>query len=136
MLEPKKLELKKTKTTNQINSFVNKLFEVRDTVHLAHLSASTLSVHLILDNYYKSVIKQVDTFIEAYQGIYEVIYNYNINVQFTKNVDICKYLQDFCKFIKDNRYLAVDKECTGLQAFIDEIELNLFQTLYKLENLK
>ena len=128
------LEIKKK--PNDINSFVNKLFEVRDMVHFAHLSCNTLSVHLILNEYYDKILEQADKFVECYQGRYEVIYNFNISVQHTKNTDICKYLQLFGKFIRDNRYIAVEKECTALQAFIDEIELSLFQTLYKLENLK
>jgi len=113
-------------------SFFGKLFEIRDTLHLAHLEAASKSYaeHIALGDLYGSITDFADTIIESHFGLYGP---QAITIPKTSSTAPIPYLQATYKWIDSNR--SMFKE-TFIQNVIDEIQQNIAQTLYKLKNLK
>ena len=47
---------------------VEKLFQSRDIMHLAHLKSNSYAAHVALGDYYDSVLGFADDLVETYQG--------------------------------------------------------------------
>jgi len=126
MAEKQELKINSIRPTE----FFAKLFEARDTIHLCHLAAKAFAEHLILDDFYKDILKDTDKLVEAYQGKYGI---QDITIPSSKKTDSLSYLNSLAKFIDTNRDCINGK---GFQAIIDDIAADLYQTIYKLTNLK
>lgn len=96
-----------------------------------HLKTVKYSAHMALDEYYKEMPELVDTLIENYQGIYEIVDDYE-NV-ITTNDDPIKYLEDLRELCVDSRELLNGN--TELESDMDNILTLIDSTLYKLKNL-
>ena len=55
-------------TKSPLIDLVEKLFQSRDIMHLAHLKTTTYAQHVALGDYYDSVLGFADDLLETYQG--------------------------------------------------------------------
>lgn len=114
--------------------FIGQLFLARDVTHSVHLNTRSYAKHKALAKFYDQIIDLADSFAEAYQGKYGLIGPIALQSA-TKTNNVIEFLEDMVKSIEEDRFKAVDKECTPLQNIIDEILALFYSTLYKLKFL-
>jgi hypothetical protein len=128
------ISLNEFKNASNVTSVFSKLFNMRDTAHYAHLRTKSYAQHKALGSFYEDVLGLADSFIETYQGQYG-LQKFEIQGVGSADIDIVKYLEDSAKFMTES-HSALEKKDTHLHNIIDEIVALLYQTLYKLKNLK
>lgn len=119
--------LKSSKVTPEV--FISKLFQSRDITHLAHLSVKNYAQHKALNKYYDSLLDFIDSFVEAYQGLYGIV---KLEIPSSTDQNPIKHLEELHKFIDDNKKTFTD---SALLNQIDEVKTLIQSTLYKLKNL-
>lgn len=121
-----------------IGQFIAVLFLARDLAHRAHLRTTgpgSFARHEALGEFYPAVVDLADTLAETYQGCKLTL----IDIPLLDNEfpgEIKESMQAQLKWIKANRYKAVDKEETHLHNIIDEIVALYDRTIFKLHFLK
>ena len=122
------------KNTPNVLDFVNSLFEVQLMAKIHHLQAKTKSYaqHMALGTLYAELEDITDTFVESYQGKYNIIKGYT-NITISENVDFVTYLTSKLKVAEKTRTTLQDGY---LQQLIDDIIELYAQTLYKLKYLQ
>jgi hypothetical protein len=109
------------------------LFNLRTQVHVWHLNTDSLGVHLALDEFYKTLIKKADNYLETYQGAYGVkIESFAERpTECYAEVDRIKArLNEFIDWCKEERKNVDDN--TDLENLIDEMIGLTHHTLYLL----
>ena len=104
------------------------LFEIRINAHIAHLQTTSFSKHKALDELYNDIVEFTDRYVETYQGINSILYNYD-NFKLSEGVDFVSYLKDKIVLFREFRSLVLETE---LQAIIDELLEFLNSIVYKL----
>ena len=100
--------------------------------HFAHLSTDSFSEHSALNTFYEEIVESIDTFCEAYIGLYgKFISLPKIPTQIQIAVDA---IIDFREWIAENRNLITDD--SSLQNLIDSTVELCNTTIYKLQKLK
>jgi hypothetical protein len=125
-------------TKSEPSKFFSKIFEARQMAHIYHLQVKgdmgSHAAHIALNEYYDGLLDLLDSLIEAYQGQYEVVENYElIDTKDTNSKDKIEYFTELTTFIKDTRKMAFLEEDTHLQNTIDEIVALTYRLLYKLK---
>jgi hypothetical protein len=120
------------------SKFFSKIFEARQMAHVYHLQVKgdegSYAAHTALNEYYDELLEFLDDIIEAYQGQYGIIENYEmIDTKDTNSKDKIEYFTELTTFIKDTRKMAFLEEDTHLQNTIDEIVALTYRLLYKLK---
>lgn len=131
-----------------IGQFIAVLFLARDLAHRAHLRTTgpgSFARHEALRAFYDGtdgdddgdagIIDLADSLAEAYQGCELVL----IDIPLLDNEfpgEIKESLQAQLKWIKANRYKAVEREETHMQNIIDEIVALYDRTIFKLHFLE
>lgn len=121
-----------------IGQFIAVLFLARDLAHRAHLRTTgpgSFAAHEALGEFYPAVVDLADTLTEAYQGCELVL----IDIPLLDNEfpgKIKESMQAQLKWLKANRYKAVEREETHLQNIIDEIVALYDRTIFKLHFLE
>lgn len=112
------------------------LFLARDLAHRAHLRTTgrgSFAEHEALGEFYEGVVDLADTFVECYQGEYEVM----LDIPLLDNEyegAIADVLKQIKAWVQDNREAACDD--SSLQNTIDEV-IRLFQRAnFKLQFLE
>jgi hypothetical protein len=118
--------------SKDVKSLVNKLFEVRQVSHNAHLQTKSYSAHKALNSFYDDLLDLTDEFIETYQGQYGILSGYE-KIDVSPVTDIESYLDGAVKIFMAARENLKDSH---LQNIMDEIVSLTYRTLYKLKNLK
>lgn len=140
LVVPTLISTNNIETKSEPSKFISKMFESREMAHVYHLQITgegSYSGHKALDEYYNGILDLIDTLTEVYQGQYDIIENYDIiDTSVTKTLDKIQYFISLAEFIKSTRKNAFLEEDTHLQNIIDEMVLLIYQTLYKLKNLK
>lgn len=110
----------------------NKLFEVRDQIHLIHLNTNSYSEHKALDAFYNAWLGLADSFIETFSGKYgrpggvlEIACNAGTNAR-TYLVNLLIWLNTDISIIVDP---ATDSD---LENIIADMKQLVNQTLYLL----
>jgi hypothetical protein len=119
-----------------IEKLIATLFLSREITHREHLKASRRSNHMILGEFYDSILDATDKLTEIYQGRHGIIDDIPILTNDRPNSDVVKILEYHLAIVEKLRYTAVDKNDAVIQAVIDEVCMVYLQTLYKLRNLK
>jgi len=112
--------------------FISLLFEIEEVTHIAHLQSKSYSAHMALNEIYTGIVGLRDTYVESYQGKYGIITQY-VSTPTKEGIDPIKYLQNVAQQTEDYRLTLTDGY---LQQICDDILTLLYQTLYKLINLK
>lgn len=121
-----------------IGQFIAVLFLARDLAHRAHLRTTgkgSFAAHEALGDFYPAVVDLADTLAETYQGCELTL----IDIPLLDNEfpgEIKESMQAQLKWIKANRYKAVEKEETHLHNIIDEIVALYDRTIFKLHFLE
>ena len=130
------MEVPKIKlNTMKPGDFFGKLFQLRDEIHLNHLSLKgpgSYAQHKALNKFYDSILDLTDSLIESYQGKYGII---EITIPSSKSGDSIKCLEELVKLTDEGSAYLLFHE-SYLRNQIDEISTLTYQTLYKLKNLK
>lgn len=123
------------KNTTSPKDFFGKLFQIRDQIHLIHLSIKgpgAYAAHVALGSYYDGLLDLLDSLIESYQGKYGII---DISIPSATKTEPIQLLKSLVKLIDGGVLYNTFKE-TWIQNQLDEITTLTYQTIYKLENLK
>jgi len=128
----------KGETKSEPAKFFSKIFEARQMAHIYHLQVKgdmgSHAAHIALNEYYDGLLDLLDSLIEAYQGQYEIVENYElIDTKDTNSKDKIEYFTELTTFIKNTRKTAFLEEDTHLQNTIDEIVALTYRLLYKLK---
>jgi len=121
-----------------IGQFIAVLFLARDLAHRAHLRTTgpgSFAAHEALGEFYPAVVELADTLAETYQGCELTL----IDIPLLDNEfpgEIEESMKAQLKWIKANRYKAVEREETHLQNIIDEIVALYDRTIFKLHFLE
>ena len=118
----------------------SKLFESREMAHIYHLQVNgdmgSHAKHTALGEYYDGVLGLIDSIIEAFQGQYGIVEEYDvIDTSETRSKDTIEYFNELARFIKEERK-CINLEDTHLHSIIDDIVVLLYKTLYKLKYTK
>lgn len=111
------------------NTFLSKLFEVRDTTHKIHLKTTSYAKHVALGSFYDELLDLTDGLVESYQGIYGI---QEIEITNNPEQDPIKYLTDLYTYLETNKNHFKE---TWVINEIDNISKLTAQTLYKLKYL-
>ena len=118
-----------------VSKFVSTLFSSREQAHIFHLQTNSFATHKALQNYYEDIVDLVDTYVEMYQGRYEIITGYTVTPQFYEGDDeVTKYFTGLAKYVDSVRGSL--PENTDLNNVVDEISGLINSTVYKLRFLK
>lgn len=121
-----------------IGQFIAVLFLARDLAHRAHLRTTgpgSFAAHEALGEFYPAVVDLADRLAETYQGCELTL----IDIPLLDNDfpgPILDSLKSQQKWIKANRYKAVEKEETHMQQIIDDIVELYDRTIFKLHFLE
>lgn len=120
--------------------FFSKLFESREMAHVYHLQVNgdmgSHAKHTALGDYYDGVLGLIDSIIEAFQGQYGIVEEYDvIDTSETRSKDTIEYFNELARFIKEERK-CINVEDTHLHNIIDEVVALVYRTLYKLKYTK
>lgn len=121
-----------------IGQFIAVLFLARDLAHRAHLRTKgpgSFAAHEALGEFYPAVVDLADRLAETYQGCELTL----IDIPLLDNEfpgPILDSLKSQQKWIKANRYKAVDKNETHMQQIIDDIVELYDRTIFKLHFLE
>lgn len=134
------------KSHEAMGQFAAVLFLARDLAHRAHLRTSgpgSLAAHIALQEFYDAddddggsdIIDLADQLIETYQGCELVL----LDIPLLDNEfpgEIKASMQAQLKWIKANRYKAIDREETHLHNIVDEIVALYDRTIFRLHFLE
>ena len=115
-----------------IQQFVLGLFHGVTNAHLLHLQSRSYSEHMALGAFYESLEDLADQFVEAYQGKYGIIENYE--TEYNLPAPALEYMIGFAQYVSNARDNM--PQDTELQNIIDEIAALIDSTIYKLRFLK
>lgn len=116
----------------QPKEFFGKLFQIRDQIHLTHLSTKSFAQHIALNDFYEGILDLTDSIIEKYQGKYGIL---DITIPSSTKCEPINCLKDLSKLTDGGSAHSMFKE-TWLQNIVDEISALTYEAIYKLENLK
>jgi len=117
--------------------FINRLFESREQAHVFHLQTKSNADHLALESYYEDIVGHIDFLVEAWQGQYEIIGDYQtIKSSDRDKTDVIKYFQELAGWLTDNKTSYINERDTYLLNSVDEVVSLIYKTLYKLRFLK
>lgn len=111
---------------------VGKCFHARTEAHIFHLQTRSFAEHKALDEFYSGIVPLADSYAEAAQGVYGLMFDYPET--YGKSPNAKDMLTKLRSWIDANR-----KDCGGrseLQNLIDEIVFLIDSTLYKLKFLE
>jgi hypothetical protein len=112
--------------------FVLTMLHSVTNAHILHFQSRSYSEHKVLGKYYKEMADLIDVYVEAYQGKYGIISNYEQD--YFLPTPALEYLISLNDYVKDERQdLPQDSE---LQNLVDEIALLIDSTIYKLRFLR
>lgn len=125
----------KKEDTAAVASIVVFLLHARTIAHLLHLQTRSFAKHIALDELYNALPGLVDSFVEAYQGLYGVIDSYPVTTQppFVSGEPVA-FVEALKEWFSGARGSA--PEDSELQNLLDEIASQLDSSLYKLKNLE
>lgn len=121
-----KIPVLKSQTKEDI---FGKLFQVRDSIHLAHLASKSYSEHVALGGFYDELLDLLDGLIESVQGKYGLL---TITIPASKTCNCIEELTNLCKTLESQTAMT---EPWILNQIDTIIELG-YSTIYKLKNLK
>lgn len=120
-----------------MEEFLNKLFESRVLAHALHLKTNSYGGHIALKEYYDAIVDKIDLLAETYQGQFGLldlseVQHMKSDIDFN---DPLKYFENLSQFVLGTRDSVVNDKSKHLSAIIDEILIDIFQTIYKLKYL-
>lgn len=125
------MEVPKIKQKSK-EEFIGELFQIRDKIHLAHLSSKSYSEHNALGDFYDSLLSMIDLLAESLQGKYGIM---SISIKDSSTESPVELISRFVKTIDGGSSYNIFNE-SWVKNQLDEIATICYQTIYKLKNLK
>lgn len=117
-----------------IDELVSRTFAMRDAAHREHFRTDSYAQHVALGEFYTALPDAVDALVEAYQGMFDLIDDFDVKLP-VGPFDITAQMSDDIDWMQATRD-DVCMEDPSLLALLDDV-VNLYQrTLYKLKRLK
>jgi hypothetical protein len=118
-----------------VTKFISTLLASRNQAHIFHLQSTSYSAHKALQKYYEEIVDLLDSYVEAYQGKYDILKGYSNNFQVIEEEGkTINYFIGVSSFIdKIRTELPQDG---ALNNIVDEISALVSSTVYKLKFLK
>lgn len=114
--------------------FISTLLSSRTQAHIFHLQTQSYAQHKALQEYYEGIVDFVDSYVESFQGRYDIIRGYTQSPQIFEDDSTVKYFTGLQTFVNTVRgKLPADAELNNI---VDEIADLINSTLYKLKFLK
>ena len=118
---------------NPVAVFVMRLMHARTDGHIMHLQTRSYAEHMALGAFYEGIGDLIDSFVEAYQGAYDLIKEYP-DGYIAPDDKPAAYMQNLrATIVALRKQLPDDSE---LQNIIDEVVALIDSTAYKLRFLK
>lgn len=117
-----------------IDEFVMMLLHSVTNAHILHLQTNSYSKHKALETYYNEIGDLVDSFVEAYQGRYELM-TMGYAIYGLPSKDATAYITHLSEEVYRLRHSGPFPKDTELQNIVDEIAALIDSTLYKLRFL-
>lgn len=121
------MEIKKSFS---ISEYVGVLLESRNKAHLFHWKTTGLA-HAALGEYYETIVGQIDSLVETYQGKHGIFVIVSPSSKIAIGETAIKYFTDLSKTLEDKRNIFQD---SYLQNQIDTILETVYKLLFKLKN--
>jgi hypothetical protein len=111
----------------------SKLLHSQTQSHIFHLQTDSYAEHKALQKYYEGIDGLLDELIEAYQGEHDNIKNYESYpmVSYSGKESVIEFFEDLLNFVRD----VTENYPSYLKNVVDEIEVLITSTLYKLRKL-
>ena len=110
---------------------VKELFEMRQVFHNEHLKTKSYAQHKALQDAYEGILDLADEIIESFQGKYGIVKIDSFTCDYD---DMIKYTVNCAEYFED--IVREGDYPTWVNNQFDEITTLLYQTVYKLKNLK
>lgn len=123
----------KTNNTTGMEEMSSALMASQTQVHIFHLQTKSYAEHKALQGYYEDIDDLMDSLIEAYQGQFGIIENYqSLPIsKYQSKEQVVSYFEDLMSMIEKNR-----KDLPShLQNIVDTIVELITSTLYKIKFL-
>jgi len=117
-----------------IEELIKRTFATRDMAHLAHWRETSGFRHETLGSFYTDVIEKVDSIVESYQGVFELVEVGQTSVA-KFEADMIPRLESDLEWISENR-AKITKKLPAIDNQLQDLEGVYMSTLYKLKNLK
>lgn len=115
-----------------IGNLIIRLFHARTAAHILHLQSRNYAEHVALKEFYDGIVPLADDLAEAYQGGYELIFDYPPKyVPYSTALS----LMDDLRVCVDECVDEWDEGDTHLNNIADEIRQLIASTKYKLRFL-
>jgi hypothetical protein len=123
----------KTSGSSNMEEMASALMASQTQVHIFHLQTKSYAEHKALQRYYEGVSDLMDSLIEAYQGQFGIIENYDSKPisKYESKEQVISYFEDLMSLIDTNR----EGLPSHLQNIVDTIVELISSTLYKIKFL-
>lgn len=124
-------ELTENESNDPIISLIEKLFQARDIIHLAHLKTESYAQHKALDEAYGYLLEYADKFTEETQGMEEQLLDINIpSSTWQEPLPFLIDLKEYAMSIRESLEYEFQKNIS------DELVGDLSKSIYLLTFLK
>lgn len=111
----------------------SRLLHSQTQSHVFHLQTESYAEHKALQAYYEGIDALLDSLIEAYQGKNDIVSNYDTfpMVPYSGKEDVIAFFEELLNTVKE-----ITKDYPSfLRNIVDDIEVLITSTLYKLKKL-
>jgi hypothetical protein len=117
-----------------ISALIQNTFRTRNAAQVQHWETKSFAEHQALGEFYERVISDLDAFVEAYQGVFDVIEIGEIAAQ-PPVKNIVKQMEGDLLFIAENRAKITGK-MPALDNLLQTLEEGYMTTIYKLRRFE
>ena len=115
-----------------IKETISRAFNARNVAHLEHWKTKSFSQHTALNDFYDSIIDQIDLLVEVYQGNFDIIKNITLK---QNDKDILSLIEEDLVWLEDN-YCEITQGVSSLENILDGLMEIYLKTRYKLKHLQ
>ena len=128
-----KLREQEETSVSPMEELASRLVHSQTQTHIFHLQTGSYAEHKALQKYYESIDGLMDSLIESYQGENDIIRNYKSYSMdnYDSKEQVIEYFEELINLV---RSLSEDFP-SYLKNIVDEIEVLINSTLYKLNRL-
>lgn len=133
LIENKLREQEETSEGSPMEELASRLIHSQSQSHIFHLQTGSYAEHKALQGYYEGIDDLMDSLVESYQGENDIVRNYKslpMN-NYESKEQVIGYFEELINTV---RTLSEDFP-SFLKNIVDEIEVLINSTLYKLKRL-
>lgn len=116
-----------------IDELVSRTFAMRDAAHREHFRTNSYARHVALGEFYEALPGAVDDLVEAYQGMFDLVGDFDVTLK-TGKYDIEAEMQDDIDWLQATRDDTCQED-SSLLNLLDTIVALYQRTLFKLKRL-